>query len=196
MSRMYQSKDARDHAIKRLQSRRWSIPPCTLISVSLQYNIKDIFKYAFGILVPLRLHELDHRLLTPPVWNTVIVVKERIDHLRRIVACESPVMQHSKHCRDRKACNDDWKQVWWNGMGRYLLDGRNPLPYNEALEQFQELDYGHVHPDCWRIMLDFIKTEKAFRHEGILIEGTAQELADHLISEPNFDDDNATNTVV
>lgn len=188
LSRKYQSKAARDYALGRLKSRRWAIAPDKLVSVSLKYQIKETFQYAFNRLIRLHLNDLDCNLLTSPVWNTLIMVKERLDLHRHIVACEPPTMVHSKRCQDRRACNNDWRQVWWNGMGRFLLDGRNPLSYADAMQQFQQFDYGRVCPDCWRHMLDFCKTEKAFLHEDTLIEATCQDLAGRLIKEPLFDD--------
>ncbi|KAI6003446.1 hypothetical protein F5J12DRAFT_837913 [Pisolithus orientalis] len=165
-----------------------AIHPAKLISISLKYHIKETFQYAFSRLIPLLLNELDCNLLTRPVWNTLIRVKEKLDIHRRIVACEPPPMIHSKRCQDRRSCANDWRQVWWNGMGRSLLDGRNPLSYADAMQQFQQVDYGRVCPDCWRHMLDFCKSEKAFIHERVLIEATSQDLAGRLIKEPLFDD--------
>lgn len=74
-------------------------------------------------------------------------------------------------------------------MGQFLLDGHNPLPYADAMKQFQEFDYGNVSLDCWRQMIDFCKQGQAFSHEPTLIDRTAQELVvDCLIVEPVFDD--------
>lgn len=184
----YQSKAARDYALDQLESCRQAIHPAKLISISLKYHIKETFQYAFSRLIPLLLNDLDCNLLTRPVWNTLIRVKEKLDIHRRIVACEPPPMIHSKRCQDRRSCANDWRQVWWNGMGRSLLDGRNPLSYADAMQQFQQVDYGRVCPDCWRHMLDFCKSEKAFIHERVLIEATSQDLAGRLIKEPLFDD--------
>ncbi|KAI6151498.1 hypothetical protein BKA82DRAFT_1006369 [Pisolithus tinctorius] len=184
----YKSKAARDHALDQLESRRQAIHPAKLIAISLKYHMKETFRYAFSRLIPLLLNDLDCNLLTLPVWNTLAMVKGKLDIHRRIVACEPPPMIHSKRCQDRRSCANDWRQVWWNGMGRSLLDGRNPLSYADAMQQFHQVDYGRVCPDCWRHMLDFCKSEKAFIHERILVEATSQDLAGRLIKEPLFDD--------
>ncbi|KAI5997821.1 hypothetical protein F5J12DRAFT_791722 [Pisolithus orientalis] len=192
LSRMYESKDVREHAIKQLASRRYTIKPITLISIALKYHIKDIFCYAFRRLIPKPINELNHadyELLTVPVWMTLLRVKERLELHRRIVACEPPPMVHSPCCQDHKRCVDDWRQVWWNGMGRYLLDGRSPQPYNSAVKQFEGLSYGSVDPECWRVMLALVKEGKAFQHEDDLIYRTARGLAEYLIHEPFFGDD-------
>ncbi|KIM55066.1 hypothetical protein SCLCIDRAFT_30673 [Scleroderma citrinum Foug A] len=187
LSQKYQSKSAREHGLKRLQNRLWHISPTKLVSISLKYQIKDVFEHAFSQLVQLHVNKLDCDILTIPVWNTLIMAKEQLDLHRRIVACEPPPMVHLTRCQDRKTCDDDWRQVWWNGMGRFLLDGRNPLSFDDAMRQFQDFDYGAVCPDCWRQMLDFCKQGKAFTHERRLIDNTCQELASRLIKEPTFD---------
>jgi len=187
LSQKFQSKSAREHALKRFQSHLWHMSPPKLVSISLKYQVKDIFEYAFNRLIRLHMNDLDSNVLTVPVWMTLAMVKERLDLHRRIVACEPPPMVHSERCRNQKTCNDDWRQVWWNGMGRFLLDGRNSLSFDDAMRLFQEFEYGSVFRDCWKQMLDFCKQGKAFAHERKLINNTCQELASRLIKEPAFD---------
>jgi hypothetical protein len=122
------------------------------------------------------------------VWNTMFKVKERLDVHRRIIACEAPPMVHAGTCRKQKRCEEDWKQLWWNGMGRFLLDGRNPQPYKDAVERFEKLDIGEINLDCWRAVLFIVKGQSAFEHERKLITRTANDLAKLLIVEPNFED--------
>ncbi|KIM63561.1 hypothetical protein SCLCIDRAFT_1173263, partial [Scleroderma citrinum Foug A] len=133
LSQKYQSKSAREHGLKRLQNRLWHISPTKLVSISLKYQIKDVFEHAFSQLVWLHVNKLDCDILTIPVWNTLIMAKEQLDLHRRIVACEPPPMVHLTCCQDRKTCDDDWRQVWWNGMGRFLLNGRNPLSFDDTM---------------------------------------------------------------
>ncbi|KAI6033255.1 hypothetical protein F5J12DRAFT_888178 [Pisolithus orientalis] len=79
LSCMYESKDVREHAIKQLASRCYTIKPITLISIALKYHIKDIFCYAFRQLIPKPINELNHadyELLTVPVWMTLLRVKD------------------------------------------------------------------------------------------------------------------------
>ena len=61
-------------------------------------------------------------------------------------------------------------------MGRFLLDGRNSLSFDDAMRQFQEFEYGSVFLDCWKQMLDFCRKGKAFTHECKLINNTCKEL--------------------
>ena len=43
LSRLYQLMDAHDYTIKLINARRYAFDPITLISISLKYNIKDVF---------------------------------------------------------------------------------------------------------------------------------------------------------
>ena len=186
LGRFYDSKDARNHALKLLHPRRFSIPPAKLISLALKYHIKDVFCDAFNRLIPYRVNDLkeeDYELITYPVWMAFIRVKERLELHRRIVACEPPKMEHASGCQDQQRCLDDWRQVWWNGMGRFLLDGRNPLTFYNAAQAFESLRTGAIHPDCWKTMLTVVRGGKAFDHERILIQRTAQGLAEVFIHE-------------
>ncbi|KAL4066458.1 hypothetical protein V8B97DRAFT_2065509, partial [Scleroderma yunnanense] len=192
LGQMYQSKVVHDHTISQLNACHWSIDASWLISIALKYHIKDIFHYAFNQMVPRYLNQLgdsDFDHLTEPVWKVLLWVKEQLEFHHHIVACEPPEMVHSPNCKNGQECNNDWQQLWWNGMGRFLLDGHNPLPYSEVVEQFQGLCYGGVHLDCWRAMLSLIKAGKAFCHEHILIDQTSQGLAELLIFKPFLDED-------
>ncbi|KAI5988691.1 hypothetical protein EDC04DRAFT_2588682, partial [Pisolithus marmoratus] len=76
---------------------------------------------------------------------------------RHIVAGEPPPVVHSACCQDQWKCSEDWCQVWWNGIGHYLLDGHNPQPYTSAVLQFQSLSYGYMDLECWNAMIALIK---------------------------------------
>jgi hypothetical protein len=89
-------------------------------------------------------------------------VKEHLDVHRWIIACEAPPMVHAGTCKKQNRCKEDWKQLWWNGMGRFLLDGQNPQPYREAVEWFEKLNIGEINLDCWRTVLYTVKAQSAF----------------------------------
>ncbi|KAG0700536.1 hypothetical protein DFH29DRAFT_931544 [Suillus ampliporus] len=89
-------------------------------------------------------------------------VKECLDVHRWIIACEAPPMVHAGTCMKQKRCEEDWKQLWWNGM--------------------------EINLDCWRAVLFIVKGQSTFEHEGKLITRTANDLARLLIIEPNFED--------
>jgi len=190
LSDMYLCKDAREYAIQHLQRQRFSLEPPQLISLALKYHIKALLPHAFERLVSTRINDIsdaERHVIGSVVWNTMIKVKERLDVHRRIVACEAPpTMVHAGTCSMQNKCEEDWKQLWWNGMGRFLLDGRNPQPYKDAVERFEKLDTGGVNYGCWKAMLLVIQGHTAFSHEQKLISRTADNLVKCLIVEPNF----------
>jgi hypothetical protein len=71
-------------------------------------------------------------------------------------------------------------------MARFLLDGRNPQKFHEAIERFQELgpEIGRVNPECWKMLLQTVKNATAFCLAFDLVEETAQQLSAALITEP------------
>ncbi|KAG1840787.1 hypothetical protein C8R48DRAFT_620727 [Suillus tomentosus] len=191
LSDMYICKDARVYAVRHLQRQRYSLEPTQLISLALKYNIKDFFPHAFERLVSARINDIsdeERHTVGSIVWNTMFKVKERLDVHRRIIACEAPPMVHAATCMKKTRCEEDWKQLWWNGMGRFLLDGRNPQPYKDAMERFEKLDIGEINLDCWKAVLYTVKAQSAFDHERTLITRTADNLAKCLIVEPSFED--------
>lgn len=191
LSDMYLCRDARDYAVQNLQRNRYSLESTRLISLALKFNIKEFLPHAFERLISARINDVSDdecHAVGPIVWNTMFKVKERLDIHRRIIACEAPPMVHAGTCTKQKRCEEDWKQLWWNGMGRFLLDGRNPQPYKDAVEWFEKLDIGEINPDCWKAVLFTVKGQSAFDHERKLISHTANNLIKYLIVEPNFED--------
>ncbi|KAG2091716.1 hypothetical protein BD769DRAFT_1395576 [Suillus cothurnatus] len=111
------------------------------------------------------------------VWNAFVDLKELLDEHNRIVACEEPpIIEHSSCCTDNTACFIDWRQLWWNSMARFLLDGRNPQKFYDTIERFQELG-----PEIGRM----VKKGTAFHLAYDLVEETAQQLSAALIIEPS-----------
>ena len=86
------------------------------------------------------------------VYAAFIYVKTRLDAYTCTVATEPPIMVHADSCSDHKGCAEDWVTVWWNGMGRLLLDAKNPHPFDEAMDCFKLLQFGRVGEDCKRHM--------------------------------------------
>ncbi|KIK39206.1 hypothetical protein CY34DRAFT_25364 [Suillus luteus UH-Slu-Lm8-n1] len=115
-------------------------------------------------------------------------IKERLDVHCWIIACEAPPMVHVGTCTRQKSYKDDWKQLWWNGIGRFLLDGRNPQPYKDAIECFKKLDIREINLDCWKAVLYIVKACSAFNHQRKLITCTADDLVNYLFVKPNFED--------
>jgi hypothetical protein len=69
--------------------------------------------------------------------------QEKIKELRKLVYVGSLL---SMACTRRLTItsDEDWYAIWWNGMGRFLLDGRNPQPYGEAIKHFKDMEFGRV----------------------------------------------------
>jgi hypothetical protein len=121
------------------------------------------------------------------VWNAFVDLKELLDEHNRIVACkEPPIIEHSSCCTDNTACFIDWRQLWWNSMACFLLDGRNPQKFYDAIERFQELgpEIGRVNPECWKMMLQMVKKGTVFHLAYDLVKETAWQLLAALIIEP------------
>ncbi|EGO25495.1 hypothetical protein SERLADRAFT_437231 [Serpula lacrymans var. lacrymans S7.9] len=106
----------------------------------------------------------DHRHRTQfghSVFVALANLRKILDEHRRMVACELPeINEHALDCSNQDLCSADWWQAWWNGMGRFLLDGRYPMPYKEAAQRFQRNPFEQ------------------------LIEDTAERLEKELIIEP------------
>ncbi|KAI5982410.1 hypothetical protein EDD15DRAFT_2323847 [Pisolithus albus] len=191
LSRIYEAQDVRKYAIKLLSiTDQYTFKPIDLASIALKYQIKDIFCRAFRQLVHWRINDIkdsEFDLLDSPVWRFLFRLRERLDIHRRIVACEPPRLVHSVRCEDHRRCHDDWCQLWWNGMGRFLVDGRNPQSFDHAILQFQGLSYGSMNPECWRKMIKCVKEGKAFVHEDDLVDRAVRGLAEIIIPEPISD---------
>ncbi|KAG2351357.1 hypothetical protein BDR07DRAFT_1445034, partial [Suillus spraguei] len=51
----------------------------------------------------------------------------------------------SAHCIGSPRCEEDRKQLWWNGMDRFLLNGRILQPCKEAVQRFEKISSeGHI----------------------------------------------------
>ena len=145
----------------------------------MEYNLVQLFTHSFKRLVKARFDNLtsdEYTSVGPVVWAHILKAQERIQLHRRIVACEPPPMVHVSACTNNDECADDWKQLWWNGMGRFLLDGRNPQPYRDAIQRFEGMVTGRVSVECWKAMMVLVKTQLAFRHEDKFIERTTNQL--------------------
>jgi len=66
------------------------------------------------------------------VYIVLVQAKAILDDYRHKVTERPPVMQHASDCQNRQGCTEDWWSIWWNGMGRLLLDSHNPQPFGEA----------------------------------------------------------------
>jgi hypothetical protein len=180
------SDSAQLFAIHGIHTRRWHFHPAQLIQLCFEFKIRTFFEFAFAQLVGLRFHELtvEHRkMIGPQVLLAVAEVKEALNEHKHIIAAEPPIITfHASDCRDPTRCNEDWYAIWWNGMGRFLLDGRNPLSYDEAVKRFEILDFGEMGDGCKRDMLTVVKDGVGFRHANRCVEVVGTQLAESLFT--------------
>ena len=189
LSRMFISNDAREVAIDEIHDRRISICHCRLISLSIEYNIDKLFIYAFKRLVKARLDDLtpdEHAMLHLHLWAAILKAQSTLQIHRRIVACESPAINHVADCLDTDNCSLDWHQLWWNVMGCSLLDGRNPQPYKDAVQRFEQTvltnKIGKIFPECLCSVMATIRDEAAFNQEDEFIDCAARKWAAKLLT--------------
>ncbi|KAH7904391.1 hypothetical protein BJ138DRAFT_1019193 [Hygrophoropsis aurantiaca] len=186
MGDKYQSQVVREWAFDQLYERRFRMDPIQLVSLALKFQSKKIFPHGFRRLTEIRINDISStscRDIGNAVWDELINLRELLNVHRHIVACEPPFVQHSLFCSDQTTCSEDWRQVWWNGMGRCLLDGRNPQSYREAIERFERMQFGQMNVQCWRDMLHFIKERLAFQRADDLIREKCNELMETFIKE-------------
>ncbi|KAJ8586970.1 hypothetical protein M405DRAFT_742712 [Rhizopogon salebrosus TDB-379] len=182
---MYQCFHTRHFVIARIQSSSRHFHPAQLINLAIKYHARALFPPAFKRLVDTPITQLTaqrRELLGNTVFTDLVYVQAAVDQHRRIVAGEEPkILMHASDCQDPLGCDEDWHAIWWNGMGRFLLDGRNPQPYGEAVKRFKDLKFGRVSRGCKELMFKIIEQETAFAHANQFIEETCNRLVEQLI---------------
>ncbi|KAG1824582.1 uncharacterized protein BJ212DRAFT_1260545, partial [Suillus subaureus] len=102
-----------------------------------------------------------------------------------IVTAEEPrILMHSNDCGDPAGCSKDWHTTWWNGMGCFLLNGRNPQPYGDAIKCFKDMLFGHVSEGYKDLMFKILDEGVAFHHAEHFITKACQFLLEKLVYEP------------
>ncbi|KAG2157734.1 uncharacterized protein EDB93DRAFT_1078439, partial [Suillus bovinus] len=92
-------------------------------------------------------------LMGNEVFLNMVYVQAALDNHFRIVAAEEPrILMHLNDCNDLTGCSEDWHAIWWNGMAHFLLNGRNPQLYGDAVRHFKNMSFGHVSEGCKGIM--------------------------------------------
>ncbi|KAG1768509.1 hypothetical protein EDD22DRAFT_872088 [Suillus occidentalis] len=166
---MYQCRHTQEFVVHRIFTARFRFHPAQLINLAIKYHKSHTHRELMG-------HE---------VFLNIVYVQAALDHHRRMVAAEEPkILMHSNECEDPTGCNEDWHAIWWNGMGRFLLDARNPQPYSEAVKRFKELKFGRVSEGCKELMFKLLDQGAAFRHAEHFISEACHLLVDKLVFEP------------
>ena len=157
---MFDCSDAlRGYIANCIFQRGYIFHPSKLIYISTEYNLPMLFDCGFSWLctIPLaKLKECHCLQLRPDVLAAYICIMGHLDEHRHMVASEPPKMQHSKACQDLSGCSEDWCIIWWNSMGRLLLDARNPHSYEDVMNHFKTLKFGQVTGACKQNMFDNI----------------------------------------
>ncbi|KAF9237393.1 hypothetical protein BU15DRAFT_48745 [Melanogaster broomeanus] len=171
-----------------IQTSMYQFHPSNIVNMAIKYQIREFFKFGFERLLETPMNEITkaHRLLMGnDVFIALVYTKATLDDHRHIVAGEEPpILHHVEDCQDPQACKQDWHAIWWNGMGRFLLDGRNPQPYDRAVDRFKEMQFGRVSAGCKEQMFRVISLGDAFDYADRFVSDTIQRLRSFLIYEP------------
>jgi hypothetical protein len=181
-----------EFALDNIHNHRWHFHPAELIKISHEFNTQLLFQNAFERLVktPLRNLSNDHiHMLGFDNFITLVRLKEAAEEHQHLVACEPPLIEaHHDSCTDNMLCSDDWYAVWWNIMGRSLLDARNPLLWDEAVKRLEKAEFGEMGDECKRTMLDLVSEGTGFAHPDVLIHTKAAALAQNIVEDGEEDE--------
>ena len=155
-SRMYQSAVVINTCLNQLQNRKWQVPAAELIHYATNYPSdgsisKPMFEGAFHQLASGSLQDItpNHEFFMGSIVFSVLArLLAAINAHCHIVATEPIPVEHEPDCNNHRACYDDWYLAWWNGVGQFLLDGHNPLPFQEAIKRFENWDCGQMSESC------------------------------------------------
>jgi hypothetical protein len=168
-----------------MKARSYYFRPAKLIEISHEYKTKMLFPIAFQRLATTSLRALEKEdivMMGTSVYVALARLKEAIEEHRRILAAEPPEFDavngpsHNSACISNAACAKDWYALWWNGMGRFLLDGRSPLNWTESLQQFERLEIGEMNPLCHSTMLELVHDGEGNGHIYSLISAVTDQL--------------------
>ncbi|KAF8952072.1 hypothetical protein BDZ97DRAFT_2077812 [Flammula alnicola] len=180
LSDYFVSPSTREYAIDQIQGKCFSFEPSELIGLSYQYHTRVFFRGAFERLVKTPFHSLsDEEVKIIGFENLFIIakVKESVQEHHRIMATEPAQIRHHRDCANNARCEEDWYAIWWNGIGRLLLDGRNVLPWDEVVSRFEKLSFGEVGEGCRRETINQLKLGEGYRHGDTLMRKVGDELA-------------------
>jgi hypothetical protein len=184
LSRYFMSPQTRALALAHIKARSFYFRPAKLIEISYEYQTKTLFPAAFQHLATTSLRALrkeDVNMMGISVYVALARLKEAIQEHCCILAAEPPKFdpngpRHHSTCIDNTACARDWHAVWWNGMGRFLLDGRNPLTWAESVKQFERLEIGEMNPLCHSTMITLVHEGEGNGHIYGLISAATDKL--------------------
>ncbi|KAI9568350.1 hypothetical protein HD554DRAFT_761658 [Boletus coccyginus] len=180
----YRCPDTRTFVVDHIWGTRYDLHPAEIVGLETTFKMEKAFKWGFKRLLEMPIEDISkqHRLMMGgDVFVALVYTKSVIDKHCRIIAAEEPIiLSHTDDCPNPKECLEDWHAVWWNGMGRFLLDGRNPQPYSDAVRRFKQLQFGRMGIGCRALMLKVIDDGLGFRYVETFIENVCQGLANDM----------------
>ncbi|KAI6114660.1 hypothetical protein EDD16DRAFT_1597213 [Pisolithus croceorrhizus] len=180
----YRCAETRRFAINHIWNKRFSYHLVELIRLGHDFHILQVFSHGFMGLLKIPLKEISkehHLLIGEEVFVAFVYAKAMLDEHCRIVACEEPViLSHASDCGDPTTCQEDWHAVWWNGMGRFLLDGRNPQPFSDTVKRFCEMQFGRMGRGCQQLMFQVLDCGVAFQYADTFVKDVCQGLVHDL----------------
>ncbi len=117
----------------------------------------------------------------------VAKAKENIHlHLHNI-ACNAPHIKHGDACINNTACDEDWNAVWWNIMGRNLLDAEHPVSWGESSRRLRQSEFGRMGHQCRDQIMNRVTSDMTPFRGNEIRDHAAQKFID-LIEEVKVDD--------
>ena len=92
-------------------------------------------------------------------------------------------VDHEPDCSNHQVCYNDWYSAWWNGVGQFLLDGRNPLSFQEAIKRFEIWGCGQMSESCRAKTMSRVQSGDAWAPTIELIDVTCKRVSDFLLPE-------------
>ncbi|KAJ7203210.1 hypothetical protein C8J57DRAFT_1259775 [Mycena rebaudengoi] len=187
LSHFFLSQPTRELALSVIRTNSYCFNPALLIHLSFKYQTRILFSAAFHRLASQKLRDL-----TPEardqigflVFSKLANLKEALQEHRNIVSAEEPPIKvHADDCQDNSACERDWHAAWWNGIGRFLLDGRHPLTWTDGMERFEKFEFSEMAQGCQTKMLDFVRGGDGYAHSYSMTDAVAKELMDTIEEE-------------
>ncbi|KAG8214771.1 hypothetical protein J3R82DRAFT_9893, partial [Butyriboletus roseoflavus] len=170
--------------IDHIWDARYSYHPTELVQLGSQFKVPKLFICGFKLLLDIPLKQIRKEQclqMGNDVFIALTYAKSLLEEHTCLVAYEEPViLTHTDDCPDPLACQEDWHNVWWNGMGRFLLDVRNPQPFADAVKRFWELQFGHMGTGCMKLMFQTLDCGAGFRHADVFIADICSGLVDEL----------------
>ncbi|KAF5321767.1 hypothetical protein D9619_001188 [Psilocybe cf. subviscida] len=171
----------RDTALNHIRARRYEFSLAEIFKICRDLPTRQFVEYAFRRLLELQprwslLPADDIQTVGFPVMVAAVQVRDGIETHRRLVAGEPPILTHAPTCTDTTRCTDDWVQIWWNIIGRYLLEAREDVSWDQAVEKLLQCDFGAMDRLCLQSALDIVKGGDPMLAESRFISNATEQV--------------------